>query len=530
MIAFDERVWSNQENLVANLSASYDFVVCGAGSSGSVIARRLAENPSVTVLLIEAGGKDDVPSVTNPALWAENLHSERDWGFNAESNPDLGGRALPMSMGKVLGGGSSINALQWARGHKADWDFFASETGDPGWGYAAVSALYRRIEDWHGEPDPECRGLGGPMHVEPAADAAHRPILLDAARSLGIPVFANPNGRMVEAEGGVSTMDVIVRNGRRQSVFRSYAFPLMDRPNLTVLTQAMAARLTLEGRNVTGVEFVHAGGLHRVMAGTEVVLSLGAINTPKLLMQSGIGDEAELRRFGIGLKQHLPGVGQNFQDHLVIFGCAWAYRQEGVTPNAGRAVLQWKSHAGLDAPDMQILQSSNGGVKAAMEKRGLSPDAWWSLAPGILRPQSRGRLRLTGPGHNDPIKVFHGALSHSDDFEAAIAAVRLCRELAGSDALRPHIGRELMAACLDDDALRSFVRDNVATYWHQSCTAKMGRDSLSVVDAELKVHGVGRLRIADSSVMPRVTAGNIMASCVIIGERAGEMLKAEHGL
>jgi choline dehydrogenase len=261
-----------------------------------------------------------------------------------------------------------------------------------------------------------------------------------------------------------------------------------------------------------------------------VVLSLGAMNTPKLLMQSGIGDEAELRRLGIDLVQHLPGIGQNFQDHFLIFGCVWEYRQEAVVPNAGRAVLQWKSRSGLDAPDMQILQSANGGIRGAMERRGLSPDAWWSLAPGIIRPQSRGRLRLTEPNPDDRIEVLAGTLSHPDDLEAAVASVRMCRELAGSDALRPFIGRELMPTSPDDAALRDFVRDGAVTYWHQSCTAKMGRDPMSVVDAQLKVYGVGRLRVADGSIMPRVTTGNTMGPCVVIGERAGEMLKAKHGL
>jgi choline dehydrogenase len=179
---------------------------------------------------------------------------------------------------------------------------------------------------------------------------------------------------------------------------------------------------------------------------------------------------------------------------------------------------------------MQILQSANGCIRDAMERRGLPPDAWWSLAPGISRPQSRGRLRLTGPNPDDRIEILAGTLSDPDDLEAAVARVRMCRELAGSDTLRPFIGRKLMATSSDDDALRDFVRNGAVTYWHQSCTAKMGRDPMSVVDAQLKVCGVGRLCVADGSIMPRVTTGTTTGPCVVIGERAGEMLKAEHGL
>jgi choline dehydrogenase len=527
----DTDVQLNQKKLNANLAASYDFVICGAGTSGSVVARRLAENPDVRVLLLEAGGTDDVSSVTDPKLWADNLHSERDWGFHAEPNPAVHGRSLPLSMGKVLGGGSSINAMLWSHGHRADWDFFALETGDQGWNYAAVSALYRRIEDWSGAPDPNYRGKGGPVHVEPASDPTHpTPVLVAAAKSIAIPTFDNPNGRMTEGEGGAATMDVIARDGTRQSIFRSYTFPWMGRPNLTVVTDALVTRLLFEGKNAIGVEFLHKGNLHQVHTRNEVVLSLGAIHTPKLLMQSGIGDEADLKPLGVEVVQHLAGVGKNFQDHLILFGCVWEYRQEGLEPNASRAVLQWKSRPELECPDIQILQSSSGNVKAAMKELGLPPKVWWSLAPGIIRPQSRGHLKLTGANADDPIKVFAGSLSHPDDLASAVSAVKLCRELAGADVLRPFIGRELLPIGSTEQEIQNFVREKAGTYWHQSCTAKMGRDPLSVVDAELKVYGIGRLRIADASVLPRVTTGNTMASCVVIGERAAEFLKAEHGL
>jgi choline dehydrogenase len=213
-------------------------------------------------------------------------------------------------MGKVLGGGSSINVMAWARGHQSDWDGFASEAGDPAWSYASVLKLYRRSEDWHGVPDPQYRGTGGPVVVEPAPDPNPiAPAVVEGARAVGIPTFAHPNGHMMEGEGGAAIIDVCARHGTRQSVFRSYPFPLMDRPNLTVLTHALVTRLTFEGTRATGVEMCYDGSTHRVRAGREVVLSLGAIHTPKVLMQSGIGDHADLQRLGIPVVQHLPGVG-----------------------------------------------------------------------------------------------------------------------------------------------------------------------------------------------------------------------------
>src|SRR5262247_2583126 len=297
---FAERVRVNQIKLRSELKSQYDFIVCGSGSSGSVVAGRLAQNPDVTVLLIEAGGDDDAPSVNDAGEWVTNIGSERYWQFQAEPNPHLNGRAIPLGMGKVLGGGSSINAMIWARGHKSDWDFFASETGDPAWGYESVLDIYRRIEDWHGAPDPRYRGIGGPVFVQPL----HNPTpavraLFEATRSHGIPIFENQNGRMMEADGGASVPDMRIRDGKRQSIFRSYVFPYMDRQNLTVLPHALVTRLTFVGKRVTGVKIFWHGRTHRICARREVIMSLGAINTPKLLMQSGIGDQAELRRFGI---------------------------------------------------------------------------------------------------------------------------------------------------------------------------------------------------------------------------------------
>jgi choline dehydrogenase-like flavoprotein len=498
---FAERVHLNQQKLSSELKSHYDFIVCGSGSSGSVVARRLAENANVTVLLLEAGGSDDVPEVMEAGKWPINIGTERDWSFQAQPNTNLNGRSIHLAMGKVLGGGSSINAMVWARGHKSDWDFFASEAGDPAWGYESVLEIYRHLEDWHGVPDPKYRGTGGPVYVEPAPNHnLTAPAILEGARSIGIPTFENQNGRMMEGEGGASIIDLLARSGTRQSVFRSYVFPWMDRPNLTVLPHALVTRITFEGKRATGVEISYNGGAHRIRAWIDVVLSLGAIQTPKVLMQSGIGDQGELRRFGIPVVQHLPGVGRNFQDHTRL-GCVWEY-SEVVAP--------------LASPE----NAATFGL----------PASGWTFFGSVVRPKSRGRIALTGPNPLDPVQIDANFLSHPDDLKAAIACVELSREIGNSVPLRQFIKREVMPGNLKGTELENFIRDAVMSYFHETCTAKMGRDAMSVVDGNLKVYGVDNLRIADGSIMPRVTTGNTMAPCVIIGERAAEVLRAEHKL
>jgi choline dehydrogenase len=527
---FAERVRANQQKLTAELKPHYDFIVCGSGSSGSVVARRLAENADVSVLLLEAGGGDDVPSVIEAGQWPLNLGSERDWGFMGQPNPHLNGRSIPLNMGKVLGGGSSINVMCWARGHRNDWDFFAAEARDAAWSYDSVLNIYRRIEDWHGAPDPKYRGTGGPVFVQPAPDPNPvAPAMLEGARSVGIPTFQSPNGLMMEGTGGASIMDVRVRDGMRQSVFRSYTFPYMDRPNLTVLCHAMVTRLVMSGKQASGVEIVHDGKVRRIAAGVEVVLSLGAIHTPKVLMLSGIGDQTELQRLGIPVVQHLPGVGQNFQDH-VGFGCVFESPQP-LAPrnNMCEATFFWKSDPDLDTPDLHTCQGEMPMSTAETATQFSQPAGSWTLFAGLAKPKSRGRIRLTGAKSGDPIEIEANTLAHPDDMKAAVACVELCREIGNSGPLSPFVKREVMPGNLKGAALENFIRDAASSYWHQTCTAKMGHDAMAVVDGSLKVHGIDNLRIADGSIMPRLTTGNTMAPCVVIGERAAEMLKIAHG-
>jgi choline dehydrogenase len=529
---FAREVEENQLRLHGALRTSYDFIVCGSGSSGSVVARRLAENPDVSVLLIEAGGSDTAPEVETAAAWPLNLGSTRDWGFRALPNPHLNCRSIPMSMGKVLGGGSSINVMLWARGHKSDWDYFAAQAGDPAWNYDSVLGIYREIENWQGTPDPVRRGQNGLLYITPPIEPNPVAVaMLDAAVELGIPVFDDANGSMMEGPEGASYFNLRIRDGRRQSIFRSYTFPLMNQRNLTVLPGALVTRVLIERAVAIGVECLLDGRLRRFHTSQEVILSLGAIHTPKILMQSGVGDSETLASLDIPLIQHLPGVGANFQDHIMVSSCIWEYPQP-VAPrgNGGEATIFARSASELDSPDIQLLQIQFPVPTPELAARHSIPAGSWGIFPALLRPYSVGRLRLTGAKPEDPIQIDSQILSDPADLTALRRCVELAREVGNAKALRGFVKREVMPTALTATAMDNFIRDGVTTIWHQSCTAKMGQDGMSVVNSHLKVYGVDRLRIADASVMPRVPLANTMAPSVIIGEQASRAIARERRL
>ncbi|WP_417205691.1 GMC family oxidoreductase [Antarctobacter sp.] len=506
------------------LADSYDYVVVGSGTGGATVAGRLAES-GASVLVLEAGQTDQVEAVLNPAMWPTNLRGERDWGHTADAADSVNSRQLILPMGKVVGGGSSINVQIWARGHKNDFDMWAAEAGDDGWNYDSVLEIYKRIEDWQGTPDEARRGTGGRLWVEQVQDPNPiAPAMLTACESVGIPAYADMNGVMMEREGGAALANVRIREGRRVNIPQSYLYPVLKQDNITLLTGAEATSLILEGTTAKGVNFVREGQMQSVRAG-HVVLAAGAINTPKILMLSGIGPQAELDRIGVDTLVDLPGVGENFQDHVLVAGCIWEYKEPQPPRNSlAEATFFWKSDSALDGPDMQPFQIE---VPYATEVTGPAyapPAGAWTLSPGLVRPKSRGRVYLESSDPMAQARVDAGFLSHPDDLTAVVRSIELCREIGNSEAMKDFVKREVMPGILSPAELQEFAKNAAGTYFHQSCTCKMGTDAMSVVDASLAVHGVAGLTIADASVMPRATTGNTMAPTVIIGERAAEFL------
>jgi choline dehydrogenase len=355
-----------------------------------------------------------------------------------------------------------------------------------------------------------------------------------AAEQAGIPAVEDLNGAAMEGTGNCGIPNVTVKGrNERVSMASAYLRPIMAQSNLTVRLNATVRRLKFEGMQVVGVEYALEGKLHLARANCEVVLCLGAINTPKVLMLSGIGDERELKRHGIDRVQHLPGVGQNFQDHILVAGCVWEYRTpEPPRNNSAEFTFFSKSAAALPTPDLQpVLEERAFGSEVTSREYALpvDPAAAWTLAPGLVRPASRGHVALTGNRFEDPVKIHANFLSERRDVSALLQAVAICREIGNAPVLREFAKREIMPGPLERSAMERWLRSAAGTYFHQTCTAKMGRDAMSVVDGSLRVYGIKGLRIADGSVMPQITTGNTMAPCVVIGERAAELALRAHG-
>ncbi|MCB8882085.1 GMC family oxidoreductase N-terminal domain-containing protein [Acidisoma cellulosilytica] len=506
----------------------YDYIVCGAGTSGSVVAGRLAASHTGRVLLIEAGGSDQSPLISDPNAWPMTLGTSLDWGFMTDASSDLNGRSIPYSMGKVLGGGSSINVSTWSRGHRSDWDGFSAAAQDKRWSYEAVLELYRtKIEDWQGQPDPRYRGVGGAVHVQQApSPSAFTESLLSSASDAGLARYPNANGAMMEGTGGAALVDEIVQDGKRKSIFQSYVAPLVSSDNLRVLTDTKLLKILFEKNRAVGVLLESNGQVIAVKARREIVLSAGAINTPRILLQSGIGDPQALRKLGIDVVQALPAVGENLHDH-VAFGFIWEKTQEAMpfVPRSESACF-WRTDANLDAPNMYTYAIQGAFASPEILKTTNLPENTWSMFVG-MRPRSRGRVYLRAADESAPVGIDSGYLRDPKDLDDLRSGLEIARQIGHGSALKRFTVGEAMTVENTRAGQDQFFRDSLVTFWHQCGTAAVGTDEASVVDGSLRVHGIEGLRIADASVLPQVTVGNTMAPCVVIGEQAAGFILSE---
>ncbi|MDB5312130.1 MAG: hypothetical protein JWO38_6332 [Gemmataceae bacterium] len=508
------------------LAGSFDYVIVGAGSAGCVVARRLLDGTDATVLLLEAGGSDEgVNSLSNPPQWVENLGSRYDWAYRYEPSPHVAHRSIPLPLGKVLGGSGSINGLVWARGHRADYDAWA-EAGNAGWDFHSVLPLFKKSEDWEGGASA-FRGTGGPIRVERARDL--HPVaaaLVDAGRSYGMPYLDDVN---VPEPGGVGPMNLNVKGGTRCSPSRAYLRPVMGHQNLTVLTEAQVVKLTLSGTRCTGLDFLRDGQRHSVGASREVILCAGAIHTPRLLLLSGIGPQEDLEQIGIETVVDLPGVGRNLQDHILLAGLCFEAKRPLPPPNnnlAGSAGF-WSSRPELAVPDLMFLPVQIPYISDAIGAQYPIPQNAFTIVPALVRPRSRGYLRMKAAEPNGPLEIQPNFLAEPADVDALVAGVELGLDIASQPAFRDLIKRRVVPPerMSREDSV-AFLRRSCSSYFHPVGTCAMGSGREAVVDAELRVRGALGLRVADASVMPTIPSANTQAPAVMIGEFASRLLVA----
>lgn len=523
-----------------------DYVIVGAGSAGCAMAYRLAE-AGKSVIVVEFGGTDAGPFIQMPAALSYPMNMGLyDWGFQTEPEPHLGGRVMATPRGKVIGGSSSINGMIYVRGHAKDYDHWA-ESGAHGWSYADVLPYFKRMENWHDGGhggDASWRGNSGPLHVTrgPRTNPLTR-AFVEAGRQAGYPVTGDYNG---EQQEGFGPFDSTIWQGRRWSAANAYLKPAMATGRVTVV-KGLAEKVVIENGRATGVQINKGNGSEVISATNEVIIAASSINSPKLLMLSGIGPAAHLAEHGIDVVADRAGVGQNLQDHLEMYiqvaatqpvslykywnlfwkgiiGAQWLLTKKGLgASNQFESAAFVRSAAGVDYPDIQyhflpIAVRYDG--KAAAEGHGFQAHV------GPMRSPSRGSVTLRSADPKDKPKILFNYMSHEKDWADFRTAIRLTREIFAQDAFKPYAGKEIQPGkdCQTDDELDGFTREHVESAYHPCGTCKMGdrNDPMAVVDHECRVIGVDGLRVADSSIFPRITNGNLNSPSIMTGEKAAD--------
>jgi choline dehydrogenase len=495
-------------------------IVVGAGSAGSAAVRRLLDS-GISVLALEAGGPDSSEAIHVPARSHELWFAEEDWAYHTVPQEHAAGRALHWPRGRVLGGSGSLNGMIQVRGNPADYDSWAY-AGNDGWRWEDVFPIFLAMEDFD-RGASQWHAVGGPMRVHTLWEPSpiHRAIE-HAAAQVGVARNDDYNGA---AQDGFSYVQLTVSDRRRVSSARGYLEPVRGNPRLALTLRARARRLLFEHDRCVGVEFEQDGVLRQARAEAEVILAAGTIESPRLLMLSGIGPAEHLRALGIDIVADLPGVGENLHDHLLAPVICSVERPIDDPADGlwwAESHMFWRSKPGLAVPDLQPIFFSVPAYLDWME----GPANGITLYGGIVRPASRGRLALTSSDPDAPLHIDPRILSATADLDALEAATALCRRIGGAAALAEWGAREIYPgpACADSAALRDYIRRSVVTYHHQVGTCRMGIDEGSVVDPRLRVHGIEGLRVADASIMPAVTTGNTNAPSVMIGERVASFV------
>jgi choline dehydrogenase len=535
------------------LRRRFDYVIVGAGSAGAVIANRLTEDRGVSVLLIEAGRRSRALALRIPLAFVFAHRQRRfSWRYLSEPEPGLGGRALDVFRGRVMGGSSAVNGLIYTRGHRSDYDLW-QQSGLHGWGYRDVLPYFRKLEtSWRGAS--EFHGADGPIAVTAVNDPIMRfESIRDAVTAAGYPQTDDLYGEVPE---GVGRLEITVRNGERSDVAASYLEPARRRANLTVIANAVVGRILIENHRARSVEMMHAGTLETISADREIVLSAGAFNSPQLLMLSGIGCADDLRRHGIMPLHDLPGVGRNLGEHPIV-PVTWTARTSDTflkylrMDRAAWALVQWlarkrgplatnacyaniciRSQSGLMRPDLQIVASAVGlDARAWFPYLTAPPVHRFVSVVGILHPRSRGHVRLRSNKPRDLPRIQYNFYQDPADLKGMVEGIQIARTIYRQESQSRWLAGELApgSAVATDQQLANYVRASTGLGQHPVGTCAMGVGPEAVVDAELRVHGIEGLRVADASIMPDLPGGNTNVPVIMIGEKAADLIRSGIG-